>query len=72
MDFFQNGFLSTFPDMLMSISATVVNNAVVFVVIAIVGLEVSRRLTQHGTTLALAMIAAATAYCAGITAFFVW
>jgi len=68
MEFFENGFLNNLPDRVFNLSGAAVTNLVIFAIVVIVALEISRRITRFGTPLAMLMIAAAALYTTGATA----
>ncbi len=69
MEFFENGFLTVFPDTLFNMSGFAMNNFAIFAVIAVVALEVARRMPRYGMAFGFFMIVAGAVYATGATAF---
>jgi len=65
MDYWQNGFLSGFEDLLFNVSSQALSNLFIFMMVAIVALEMSRRITRFGTPLAVLLIVGTALYVTG-------
>lgn len=71
MNGFDDSFLTKLPETILDVSGLILNNFVLFVVVAIVALEISRRLTRYGSLIAGIMIVTAALYTTGATAYLV-
>ncbi|MGI9407774.1 MAG: hypothetical protein ACR2O4_15475 [Hyphomicrobiaceae bacterium] len=66
MDFFQNGFLAEFADLLSRLGSQAFLRFAAFLLVAVVALEMSRRIERYGVPLAILLIAGTGLYITGV------